>query len=257
MSRYVYPSALCPLVGAEIELSGPQGHHLTRVLRAKVGEEIELINGKGEVARATILEVKKGKAVVCCREVNVAPPPFPLSLAFGYPKPAALDFIFRRGTEVGVSSFQPLFTDHSVSRSTFSTSKWDTVISEVCKQCQEAHFPSVFEPKPLKAWLEDLPPHSTLILCDSDSRDSIPKLSTQDASTAEKKSFSPIYWVLIGPEGGWSRQELQLFDSIKTSSHHTLTNLGLGSHRLRTELASILAVFLMRWTLETGKAQES
>ena len=218
------------LIGQECELSSEESHHLSRVLRMEVGEECELIDGLGTVAKAIVKDNHNKRARCLVQEVRKDLLKNQIHIAFGIPKSSALDFIIHRCTEIGVRSFQPLISDHSQKINSWNTSRWERVVMETCKQCQETFFPEVLQPMDLKSWIfEKRKTERQLVYCDEGARfDAL-------RSVREQQEFD----LLIGSEGGWSETERQWFQKVGKG-------MGLGKNRLRAETASVVALTLLK-----------
>jgi 16S rRNA (uracil1498-N3)-methyltransferase len=95
-------------------LSGDVAHHLARVLRVRVGQTVQVGDGRGRTATATITLVQKQLVGIELGEIAQEPPLQPmLTLAFAVPRPSRADWLVEHATEVGVQSFQPLWTERS------------------------------------------------------------------------------------------------------------------------------------------------
>jgi len=217
-------------LGTEIELSPEESHHLAKVLRMEVGAECELVDGQGSIAKAQIDDNHPKRAKCRILEVRKEPQINRVHVAFAIPKSNALDFIIHRCTEVGVASFQPLITDHSLKISSWNELRWERVVLETAKQCQESYFPKVLEPVDLKSWLfQKRHKQRQLIYCDEEAR--------FDALDAVSKANDVD--LLIGSEGGWSETERGWFQKEGKG-------LGLGKNRLRAETACVVALTVLK-----------
>ncbi|NBX67362.1 MAG: 16S rRNA (uracil(1498)-N(3))-methyltransferase [Proteobacteria bacterium] len=218
------------IVGSEVELSPEESHHLNKVLRMTEGQDCWLINGEGGLARATIAFSHGKKSRCLIQETFQERSSHRVHIAFSIPKSNALDFIIHRCTEVGVKSFQPLISDHSLKISSWNEERWTRVVLETSKQCQETFFPKVLAPVELKAWLDHKrDTNRALIYCDEKAR--------QDA--LENVSRETEFDLLIGAEGGWSEEERILFQTKGRG-------MGLGKNRLRAETACVAALCLLK-----------
>ncbi len=228
MARFL--SKIDLVVGVEVELSPEESHHLAKVLRMEIGEECSLVNGVGSVAKARIIDNYGKKARCLILEIKKEQSLSRIHIAFAIPKSNALDFIIHRCTEIGVRSFQPLITDHSLKISSWNESRWERVVLETAKQCQESYFPQVLSPLDLKTWVfQKRDRDRELIYCDEEARhdavDVLPK----------NKEFD----LLIGAEGGWSVAERDWFQKEGKG-------MGLGKNRLRAETACVVALSLLK-----------
>jgi 16S rRNA (uracil1498-N3)-methyltransferase len=216
--------------GAELALSLEESHHLIHVMRLPAGAPIEVVDGAGRRAEAIVVSTSGGVARVRIGAIEQGPPASRVEIAFGIPKPAALEFILRRATEVGVAAFRPLVTRHSLRLAEWNERRWGKIVLEVCKQCQELWFPRLLPPQPLSAWLADRNAARALVLFDETDRAAHAAISAQAAG-----------WDLaVGPEGGWSPEELAQLRSSGALSY------GLGRNRLRAEMAAVAGAVLIK-----------
>lgn len=217
-------------VGGEITLPPQQSHHLANVLRLKNGAPVELVDGKGMVARGKVSESSPFASRVIVEIIDKISAHSRVTLAFAIPKGAALDLLVRKCTEIGLLAFQPLITRHSINPDHWNEDRWDKVVNEVIKQCQAPHAPLVYPPKTLEDWLSSRDPQSLLAFCHEDKR--------------EKKSWGagPQQGcdLLVGSEGGWSKEETERIESRGAVS------LSLGANRLRAETAAFVALVLTK-----------
>jgi 16S rRNA (uracil1498-N3)-methyltransferase len=111
--RYYVDSALAP---GQVELSGPEAHHLATVCRLRPGDAICLFNGDGREYAAEVVAV--GRRHVTVRIHGVAAPErehrFHIEVAVTLPKGDRAQFLLEKLTELGVASFVPLRTERSV-----------------------------------------------------------------------------------------------------------------------------------------------
>ncbi len=215
--------------GKEYLLSPEQSHHLVKVVRLREGAEVELFNGKGKAAHAQVIEAHGKRSRVQVLSVRSAEPLSQITLAFGLPKATALDFVIHRATEVGVAGFQPLITEHSLGEKSWNVTRWERVVTEVCKQCQADVFPRLYKPMRLMNWLEKRDSQKGLLFCNETQR----KQKTPQA-------VGPALDVLVGPEGGWSQQEISAVEKSGAMP------FSLGPQRLRMETASLVALTLAK-----------
>lgn len=219
-----------PLVGGSATLDAEQSSHCVRVLRLKSGVPIHLIDGKGTLATAEIEQPHSRETLVRITEHRTFDSKSKIHLVFGMTKPQSLDFIFKKCTEIGLASFQPLITDHSFHRDRFNPERWLKLVIEACKQSQEVFFPEIHSPKSFSDWIRTRKESSRLVICDE-----------------EKRARKTINWespleILIGPEGGWSATERNELEKTTSSQW-----LGLGKNRLRAETACLTALTIAKW----------
>ncbi|NBX75745.1 MAG: 16S rRNA (uracil(1498)-N(3))-methyltransferase [Proteobacteria bacterium] len=225
--RFLSPEILA--VGAVLNLDFEQSAHCARVLRLREGDSVSLINGQGCLAEGTIVEANPQKTMIEVKSIGTQKQSSQVQMAFGLTKPSALELIFRKCTELGVASFQPLVTDHSLHPESWNEDRWQKIVVEACKQSQELWFPKIFKPVSLSAWLKERNSERALVVCDEALRKSKADLNLSSAAD-----------VLIGPEGGWSDAERKSFEELQPFF------LGLGPNRLRAETACLVALALVK-----------
>lgn len=218
--------------GKTLTLSREESHHLSKVMRLQVGDEIELIDGKGTLGKAKILENSKNGSEILVGSVVLDEVSPKVSIAFGVSKSAALETLIRRATEIGVKNFQPLLTQHSLHPDSWNDTRWNKLIIEVCKQCELLSFPELLPPLKLTDWLKTRDSNRELVYSYENHRND--KLQLDADSEVD---------LVIGSEGGFSEEEIQLLQNKNAKS------LGLGKNKLRVETASLVALVLVKQKL--------
>lgn len=228
LNRFLFPEILQP--GQTADLSAEEAHHLVRVLRIEEGEHIALVDGHGSLIVAKVIEASKKRCRVQAVSLETGGQRSLVHLVFAVPKAPALEFILRRATEIGVASFQPLTTQHSLRPQSWNEDRWRKILVEVAKQCEELHFPEFLPPLSLADWLASRNPERKLVFCHESNRDAV--LAAPDLN---------VEWdVLVGAEGGWSPEETALILS------RGALPFGLGRNRLRAETAALISVALLK-----------
>lgn len=213
MPRCVAYSSELNLDSTSITLSAAESHHIARVLRAKEGQPVKVINGQGVVAdtelvqpnpKACVLAVKLAKAV--------AQAPYELTLVQAVLKGKAMDGVVRMATELGVTTIQPVYTQHGdVPLSAFDggnkVEKWRTVAMEACKQCENPWVPEICEGRNLSDWLGALSAEDPLVYgsLEPNSRDFRGWRETLEGAVEAGKPLA----IAIGPEGDFTSEEYE------------------------------------------------
>ncbi len=223
------------------ELKGPEFHHLAHVMRARKGDSIELINGKGALAQATVHDLKKETACVRVNEIQQAalPSPYCLTLAQALPKSSRLDLILEKGTELGVNSFWIFPGDRSATKDLYSSKidRAQTVMIAAMKQCGRLYLPSLLFVPPIHQW-EDMT-HTPAFFGDLS-----PQAPLFETTWKRSHLASSSILFITGPEGGFSEKELA---SLRDKG---ATGVKLHPNILRTETASLMALSLLsHWIL--------
>lgn len=190
-----------------------------KALRLNSGDQILAVNGKG---LECICEIRfKGKhAFLNIFGKAEALPPKYITLAFGMIlDKERMEYLIEKCTEIGVSEFQPLITKHT-QRKNFKTERFVRKAIAAMKQSQRAILPKINEPMKLEEYMKNQ--KGTIIITDY--------AGSTDYNVTEKKAI-----VLIGPEGGFSPEEIE---RLKNKAKY---NWRISDNRLRTETAAVVA----------------
>ncbi len=225
-------------------LQGEEYRHLRRVLRHQIGDTIWAVDGQGMALFGEIMRMDETAAEVKVLQVQpqLGEPAFQLTLAVGLPKLPRFELVVEKGTELGVHAFQPVISRYSVVKPSASKAeRWQRIAVAAMKQCGRSRLPDVLAPVgfgELMArsaeydyrWIAHAPAPRDAVLWDG----------RGEAGDAPERGRGVL---LIGPEGGFSDEELQ------QAVEHGFAFMGLGPRRLRTETASIVAATLLlrRW----------
>ncbi|MCB1119475.1 MAG: 16S rRNA (uracil(1498)-N(3))-methyltransferase, partial [Chlamydiia bacterium] len=137
-------------------LTGEECRHLIRVMRARVGDTIELIDGKGTLTTAEITAIDKERCLLRPLKQHHFPPTLPpLILAQALPRQNRLDTIVEKGTELGMSTLW-LFPGDRSEKKGVSLERLTAITIAATKQCGRLHLPTIALMPPLTEW-ENLP----------------------------------------------------------------------------------------------------
>lgn len=210
-------------------LRGEEHHHLSRVLRLRVGETVLVGDGRGDVAEAVIEEVEQN--VTRCRVLAVHErfnePPVEVTLLQGALKnPSKMDWLVEKATELGVTCVVPLMTEHTVAHSV-KTDRLRKLAETATKQCLRGRIPDIIDPLSISDAVEKYAASRLLMF-----HESAPLDATIEALVLDERPLA----VFIGPEGGFSSTEVDLLQSRGADI------LSLGPRRLRGETAGLVAL---------------
>ena len=221
-------------------LSGPEYHHLRRVVRLQVGDQLALRDERGVEYYGTVSRFSAQTVTIAIRSVaEVSPPPFALSLALGLLKGAKLDLVIEKVTELGVHTIVPFFSANTVvslpqDRQAQRLARWRRIAQSAAKQ-SGSRLPHI------------TPPHSFAQLLDAASDSETRLLFSEHERTLSLRAFADTHrtlsslWIVVGPEGGFSLQE------VGQAQASGFTTVSLGPSILRAETASIAAVSLCQY----------
>jgi 16S rRNA (uracil1498-N3)-methyltransferase len=227
--------------GLEIKIINGDFEYLSKVMRQKIGNEILIFNGiDGEFKAAISAIEKKFISVKILQKTSELKKVPPITLAFALIKNVRIDFIAAKATELGLASFQPLITRHTIVDK-LNFERFNANIKEAVEQCERNDFPQLLEVKKLDKFLaENDVTKKILILCDESHQAA--KASKVLAKIAQEKiSANKEIVILVGPEGGFSAEEFTKMRALKN-----LFAISLGPRILRADTAIISALTLVQ-----------
>jgi len=207
MSRFFIPPTA--IHGKSFVLSGSEAHHALNVLRKKVGDEIDLFDGKDLSFRGRIESVAsqeiRGSIVEDLPSKSL---PIQLTLFQALTRGSKWEWLLEKACEVGVSKVVPLFTQRTLikldaAQAREKQKRWNRIALAASKQCGRSDLMAVDAPCPLSSAFSQLDKSQlSLIPWEKETGRSI-----HDACKDYKGTTVNIF---IGPEGGWDAQEIDL-----------------------------------------------
>lgn len=231
------PERETPKPGFAITLTPEESHHLIRVRRAKPGETIDLLDGRGTLATGT-LSVADGKraSVEVGRVETVAAPKIPVTLALALLKAGHFEEALQHATQLGTTRIVPLACDRSevkldAKKAEARREKWIQLAWETCKQCGTPYLPEIRTPVSLPDFTRDPGTERNLIAALDEEQTGIAgALGPKPASVS----------LLIGPAGDFSPREIE---AARDGGFRAVT---LGENILRAETAAITAIAVLQ-----------
>jgi len=210
--------------------------HIAKSLRAKIGEKLLFIDEKqiqheGIVQKITskLIEVKITKSAKSNRKLD-----FALYLAQSPLRSDAQSLIVEKATELGVAGLYPILTDNcALNKEVINKKipKWQKTMAEASKQCERADVPTCFEHATIQTLFEKGSFDRIFAFVE---RKACYNLKEYLRKNPIKKSEKIL--VIIGPEGGFSQDELEFFKQNK------IPMLSLGNLILKAETAAFVAL---------------
>ncbi|MEK6375093.1 MAG: RsmE family RNA methyltransferase [Acidobacteriota bacterium] len=206
--------------GATVELTSDERHH-ARVVRVRDGEEVEVFNGRG----AGFFGIYQNDAIRLTTPAPDRESPVAVHLAMAIIQLEKFELVLQKATELGVRSIIPMVTERvevRPERYRGKQERWRKIIFEAVKQSGRKRIPELEEPVEFK---------------DVIAREGLKIVFDADAPATQSPSNPAT--LLIGPEGGFSDDELQAARDRGCAFDR------LGPRRLRAETAAIVAAAII------------
>lgn len=220
-------------------------HHIARVMRAKIGETLLLVDENATQYKVLIKNIDSKSITTKVVETSKANHSIDLdiSLAQCVLKTDAQNLVIQKATELGVKKIIPVLSDNSLIKTSVvdsKISKWQKIANEAVKQCERTDFPVIEERTTLEKILMDSS-FDIKIACVERSQSMTLKSCLREIFPAGNKKIV----VIIGPEGGFSAKELEFLNKSQN-----VYKVGLGKLILRAETAVVAALSNIIYELE-------
>lgn len=213
------PSFFARREGGRAIITGGDARHLARSLRAREGEDIEVIDPNGFLLTVRLDNVspERVEGVVVAEREHTPEPKAHITIAIAHLPAPALELILSRCTEAGAFAFHVFQADRSVARGA-KAERWNTICREAAMLAGRLRVPPVEGPSTFDEVVAGA--EHPLLLARS--------ASSNLADLHEPRDLT----LLVGPEGGWSQREL---DRVATKA-------SLGPRNLRADTAALVGL---------------
>lgn len=210
-------------------LVGTHAEHLARVLRAQVGQEFDIV-ADGVVRLGRVTGVAPQRIDFALGEALPAAAAAQVHLLLAIFKFDRFEWALEKATELGVARFTPVIArrsdPHLATAAPKRVERWRRIAREAAEQSRRTSPPEIADPAKLASVLAD-GSGTRIVLAESEQNTTL-KQAVQGA-------FEPVC-LAIGPEGGWTNDELEHFSQAGWLS------ASLGPTILRAETAAIAAL---------------
>lgn len=229
------------IVTPTISVTGDVLVHLRDSLRIKVGEMVLFGDGAGHRYRTEITAVTKQSLTGRIIETITQPPPLTPALMLGQAllKGEKMDWVVQKATELGVSEIVPIESRHSVvqlkaDRVDNQLARWRRIALEAAQQSEHWHVPTIAHPQSLTSLLTSRATGTTTLMLAE-------RLEGQSLQTVDlPQDMDNAILLLIGPEGGWSQEELAM------ANQAGIEPITLGPQILRSETAAVSSISILQ-----------
>jgi 16S rRNA (uracil1498-N3)-methyltransferase len=212
-------------------LEGQEMIHCTKVLRKKVGDVVHLLDGKGKMYECEIAKIEKKGVVLDLLKILQEESGAQLlpSIGVGLIKNTTrIEWMIEKATEIGVSVISPLLCQRS-ERARINLERLDKIVVSAMKQSMRLYKPVIVEPIDFAQYVNQYPEKTRLIA----------HYHVDNPQLSQMPMINNHIDILIGPEGDFVNDEIDL----ATKSGYSMVNMG--TSRLRTETAAIVALTLI------------
>lgn len=213
--------------GDTARLLGEEAHHCTKVMRKKVGDEIIGVDGRGAMLVCTVAALGRDQVDLIVRErVEQWGEKKQLIYLMISPlhKPDRFEWLIEKSVELGVTHIVPYLGKHTV-KTGFRKDRMERIMIAALKQCMRSQLPEMREPVSLREAIQEVPRDLALV--------AHADLGKPISDYKDRFADVPSTTILIGPEGDFAQEELDL--TLKAG----FLPVSLGLNRLRSETAAI------------------
>ena len=213
------PSFFASREGGRAVIVGGDARHLARSLRARVGEEIDVVDPDGFLLTVRLDQVspERVEGVIVAQVEHHPEPEARITIAIAQLPAPALELVLSRCTEAGAYAFHVMQADRSVARGA-KIERWNTICREAAMLAGRLRVPSVAGP-------------STIDDVVAAAENPVMLVRGAELDLADLDQARDLT-LMVGPEGGWSDRELAL---VKAKA-------GLGPRNLRADTAALVAL---------------
>ena len=211
-----------------ITINETDSKHITRSFRKNIGDQIRITNGKGLLCEAEILEKGKNIKVKVVSSILHEPDKISIHVAISPLKNISrFEWFVEKATELGINQITPITSRYSEKKK-INTERLERIITSSIKQSNQFFIPKI----------NPIIPFSSFVL-NNDEEKIMANLKTNNTLKKELFTTNSIC-ILIGPEGGFSDEEINL------ARENNIKEITLGNNRLRSETAAIYTISALK-----------
>jgi 16S rRNA (uracil1498-N3)-methyltransferase len=244
---FVRPEAVSP---DRVCFDADEAHHLRRVLRLRPGAMVDATDGTGHLytVRLVALDTAGAWGAIEARTEPGHESPCTITLAQGILKGDRMSWLVQKATELGVARIAPTETARVVARPAAGAagrhSRWERIAREAVKQCGRVVVPAIDPPRAFAEVVREIPGHDVTWVFWEGGGQAL-------AATAAATGWPARLLLLVGPEGGFTPEEVALAEGAGARL------VSLGPRTLRAESAGLAAVALCQFLFGDLGGRES
>ncbi len=222
-------------IGLLINIDEAASRHLLTVLRLSIGDSLQIFNGEGGAYAARLQACQKKSAQIQIGEFLAIDRESPLKIHLGQAisRGERMDYTIQKSVELGVDKITPVFSERcgvqlKGERIENRVQHWQKIAISASEQSGRCHVPKIENPVSFDKFITEA--KGWRFICNPENASSLNDLSAKISEAT----------LLIGPEGGFSAQEIQ------QACQSEFYSLSLGPRILRTETAAVVALTLLQ-----------
>lgn len=219
-------------VQSQVVLNEETSKHVVQVLRMKIGEELNLTDGKGSLLQCQIVDDNRKQCKVVIQSKTDNPKaPKQITIAISLLKNTnRFEWFLEKATEIGVTEIIPLLCERT-EKEKFRFDRLNGICISAMLQSQQTWLPVLHQPTEFKNTVSSsMAQHKFIAHCEEGSKQTISSFRNSPITSS---------LILIGPEGDFTPKEIEL------ALQSNFMPVSLGETRLRTETAGIVAATLL------------
>lgn len=251
MKRYWIPKEWI-IEEETILLEGEIFHHIHRVCRNEEGSKFELLAEGGQAYFVELTQAKKKSGEAKILEVRKIPPlPRPhIHLALSIPRFQKMDWLIEKSVEMGVFSFYPFVSDYSFVKNIDGSllkkeKRWQKIVQSATQQSGRGDLMKVQPPQSLDQLLQTFNQQAHRVGLFPYEGEAPQSINDAMQTLKQAEGFADLQdvWIFVGSEGGFSVQEVQLFQEFG------MQPLTLGQQVLRVDTACLAMISIIKYEL--------
>ena len=224
---FIEPKAIC---GSEVILEDKNSvNQIRKVLRLKIGDGVLFLDNSGKEYKSVIKQFGDSEIKLEIIEVlkNKNEPELKITLYQALCKKDKFEWVLEKGTEIGISVFVPMITERT-EKLGLNRERAEKILKEAAEQSERGMIPKLAEPQNFEEAFRQT--YGEKILLDR---------SGENIKTYALRPTGYALNVFIGPEGGWTENELQV------AKENGVKIISLGPRVLRTETAGLVVAAIL------------
>ena len=227
-----------------IYIKNKQHHFLKNVLRISIQDNILIFDGLTGEWLSKVISINRDNVVLQVLEkTREIKSETDIWLLFAPIKSLRMNITIQKATELGISRFVPCITQNT-NQPKINIRNLKMNIIEASEQSQRLSLPSMDEPIKIDEIIENFPKDRCLIFC-NENHENLPLIYE---ALSKKIDHYKKWAILIGPEGGFSKDEAEKIVSLDST-----ISVSLGERILRSDTATTAAIFSLQSIVENKK----